>query len=214
MQAEPRQRLRAPERREALLDAALGLFAGADYGAVSVGEIAAASGVTKPVLYEHFESKTDLYVALGEREAAALSATLLASFDPEALLEERLRTLAGDAIRHARRLPDSVGLLLQDPRGEPAVAAAHEAAREVARSTTAAAIVLDPLFEPSPGLSRRASAELHADLQVAVLERILRWALAHPNHSTRSLADFFVNVLWRGLGAEGDAGKATPDLAR
>jgi AcrR family transcriptional regulator len=197
---EKRTRLTRAERRETLLDAGLGLFSGTGYGAVSIGEVASAAGVTKPVIYEHFESKADLYVALLEREAASLSQTLLEGFDPSADLRERLRTLSGDAVRYATRNPAAVGLLLQEPLGDAKVAAAHQSVRATARATTATLIRSDPAFEASPGLSKRASAELHAEMQVAMLERLLRWAIDHPRTSAKALSDFFADLLWDGLG--------------
>jgi AcrR family transcriptional regulator len=197
---EKRTRLTKAERRETLLDAGLELFSRAGYGTVSIGEVASAAGVTKPVIYEHFESKADLYVALLEREAARLSQVLLEGLDMSADLKERLRALANDAVRYATRNPAAVGLLLQEPLGDPKVAAVHESVRATARATTAAAIRTDPVFEASPGLSRRASSELHAEMQVAMLERLLRWAIDHRSASRKALADFFVDLLWDGLG--------------
>ena len=57
------QRLSAPARREQILDVALDVFASGFHGA-SMNDIADAAGVTKPVLYQHFDSKRDLYKAL------------------------------------------------------------------------------------------------------------------------------------------------------
>lgn len=61
-------RLPAPERREAILAAAHGLFAERGFRGVTTRELAAAVGVTEPVLYQHFPSKRDLYRALIERK--------------------------------------------------------------------------------------------------------------------------------------------------
>ena len=58
------QRLSAPARREQILDVALQVFAGAGFHGASMNDIAEAVGVTKPVLYQHFDSKRDLYQAL------------------------------------------------------------------------------------------------------------------------------------------------------
>lgn len=58
------QRLPAPARREQILDVALVVFARAGFHGASMNEIADAAGVTKPVLYQHFDSKRDLYQAL------------------------------------------------------------------------------------------------------------------------------------------------------
>jgi AcrR family transcriptional regulator len=195
----PGRRLSAPERREAILDAALQVFGARGYETASMSEVAAAGGISKPVLYDHFASKRDLYVALVDRESASLSAALTASLDPAASLDERLRTLASTAIDHARRNPESSRLLSSTPAGDAAVRDAHARFRADAQATTADAILADPVFEAAPGLSRRASAELIGDLQVAVLERLVRWALEHPRNSASALSEVFVDVLWKGL---------------
>ena len=58
------QRLSANARREQILDVALDVFANAGFHGASMNDIADAAGVTKPVLYQHFDSKHDLYQAL------------------------------------------------------------------------------------------------------------------------------------------------------
>jgi AcrR family transcriptional regulator len=77
-------RLPAAERREQLLAVALGVFSEQGFHGASMNDVADAAGVTKPVLYQHFLSKRELYLALlqeaGERlheliVAAAISAT-------------------------------------------------------------------------------------------------------------------------------------------
>ncbi|MBT4984377.1 MAG: TetR/AcrR family transcriptional regulator [Ilumatobacter sp.] len=60
------QRLSAPARREQILDVALDVFANSGFHGASMNGIAEAAGVTKPVLYQHFDSKRDLYQALIE----------------------------------------------------------------------------------------------------------------------------------------------------
>jgi AcrR family transcriptional regulator len=57
-------RLPAAERRAQLLRTAVGVFAEQGYHATSMNEVAEAAGVTKPVLYQHFSSKRDLFVEL------------------------------------------------------------------------------------------------------------------------------------------------------
>ena len=57
-------RLPAPERRQQLLDTALATFARSGYRDASMNDIADAAGVTKPVLYQHFKSKRELFLEL------------------------------------------------------------------------------------------------------------------------------------------------------
>ena len=59
-------RLPAAERREQLLDVAMTVFADQGYHGASMNHVAALAGVTKPVLYQHFPSKRELYIELVE----------------------------------------------------------------------------------------------------------------------------------------------------
>jgi AcrR family transcriptional regulator len=61
------KRLPGAERRELILESAARLFGERGYAGTTLDEIAAASNVTKPILYRHFASKKALYLALLER---------------------------------------------------------------------------------------------------------------------------------------------------
>jgi len=76
-------RLPAERRRQQILDVACAVFANRGFHATSMDDIAAAAGVTKPVLYQHFPSKRALFIELldelgrrllGELEQATSSA--------------------------------------------------------------------------------------------------------------------------------------------
>jgi AcrR family transcriptional regulator len=56
-------RLPAAERRQALIDIALEVFTGGSYRGTTTAEIAREAGVSEPILYRHFDSKRDLYLA-------------------------------------------------------------------------------------------------------------------------------------------------------
>ena len=57
-------RMRAAERKQQLLHVAAELFAQRGYRGVTTAELAAAAGVTEPILYRHFQNKLDLFVTL------------------------------------------------------------------------------------------------------------------------------------------------------
>jgi len=57
-------RLSGPARREQILGVALEVMGTAGFDGASMNDVAEAAGVTKPVLYQHFASKRDLYLAL------------------------------------------------------------------------------------------------------------------------------------------------------
>ncbi len=76
-------RLSADERRQQILDVAIDQFGRAGYFGTSMNDIAEAAGVTKPVLYQHFDSKADLYRALLD-EVGARMLDLIAKATTEA----------------------------------------------------------------------------------------------------------------------------------
>jgi AcrR family transcriptional regulator len=72
-------RLTATARREQLLDVALAVFARHGYHDTSMNDIADAAGVTKPVLYQHFDSKRELYQALLDQVGTRLLSGIVAA---------------------------------------------------------------------------------------------------------------------------------------
>jgi AcrR family transcriptional regulator len=56
-------RLPAAERRQALVETAIRVFSAGSYRGTTTAEIARAAGVSEPILYRHFASKRDLYLA-------------------------------------------------------------------------------------------------------------------------------------------------------
>lgn len=65
-----RPRMSSEERKACIADAACRLFSEKGFRGVTTRELAAAVGVTEPVLYEHFRTKRDLYSAIIESKAA------------------------------------------------------------------------------------------------------------------------------------------------
>src|ERR1700750_1807381 len=75
MNVEMRSRLSRGARMEQTLGGAHGLFAERGYAEVTMDEIAAAVGVTKPLLYNYFGNKERLYIACMEQAGASLIKT-------------------------------------------------------------------------------------------------------------------------------------------
>src|SRR5690349_19552930 len=90
-----RSRLPREDRMEQTLNVAHDLFAEHGYAAVKMDEIAAAVGVTKPLLYNYFGNKERLYIACMERVGDTLTDTVAAavgaSASPGEALEAGLR---------------------------------------------------------------------------------------------------------------------------
>jgi AcrR family transcriptional regulator len=71
--AMPARRLQRSQRREQILAAATTAFARSGFAATGLDEIAAEAGVSRVILYRHFDTKTDLYQAVLARFCAILS---------------------------------------------------------------------------------------------------------------------------------------------
>jgi AcrR family transcriptional regulator len=76
-------RLSAEERKAAVLDTACGIFSTGSYRGTTTAEIARRAGVTEPVLYRHFASKRDLYLAVLDESWSRLRAVWQEAVDGE-----------------------------------------------------------------------------------------------------------------------------------
>lgn len=72
--AAPVRRLPRAQRREQILASATEAFARNGFAATSLDDIAAQAGITRVLLYRHFDSKADLYQAVLDRMCARLDA--------------------------------------------------------------------------------------------------------------------------------------------
>ena len=145
------------ERREQLLDATKAIAVEDGFHAVSIEAVARRAGITRPIVYGHFEDLGGLLEALVERESIRALQQLPDSFDD--LLEALTAYL--EAVRDD---PDTWRLVLMPQEGAPR--ALHEriaAGRAAVVEQLAAALehdeVLDPLFaqahgEADPGEAR------------------------------------------------------------
>ncbi|MDW5592833.1 TetR/AcrR family transcriptional regulator [Conexibacter stalactiti] len=93
--ATTRSRLPRAEREQQVLDIAHAAFAEHGYGAVTMDEVAAAAGVTKPLLYAYFGNKERLYLACMERSGeamlSAVGAAVASASSPAEALREGLK---------------------------------------------------------------------------------------------------------------------------
>jgi AcrR family transcriptional regulator len=107
----PVRRLRRAERREQLLAAATQAFARGGFAATSLDDIAQAAGISRVLLYRHFDSKTDLYRAVLDRAIGRLTAAVGTRDFTWASIDALLGAAAED--------PDGFRLLFHHATREP-----------------------------------------------------------------------------------------------
>ena len=71
---QPVRRLTREQRREQILAAATEAFVQSGFAATSLDDIASSAGVTRAILYRHFDSKSELYQSVLDRMCARLEA--------------------------------------------------------------------------------------------------------------------------------------------
>ena len=105
------RRLKAPQRRQQLIDVATKLFAKDGYDATTTNAIAQAAGISEPILYRHFKDKKDLFIAI-TREVSQKTLDhwqeLIGGIEDPA---EQLRTIAKEFPSHVRHLSDAYRVL-------------------------------------------------------------------------------------------------------
>jgi AcrR family transcriptional regulator len=192
-----RRRLSAPERRAKVLVAALCTFADLGFEAASMNSIAAAAGVTKPVLYDYFPSKEDLFVAVLESvrdDLLARGAAIARRHDSHA---QRFRAGVESFFRFADEHPDAIRVLVVVPRSN---AAAAELSRKVqAGALEGIASLLEAYWQPDERWRLSAAAEfIRAGMHALAEHRI------EGGQGTRSdLVDLVMLLIWQGLSASG-----------
>jgi AcrR family transcriptional regulator len=142
------RRLPAAERRQLIEDAAARLFARRGYADTTVEDIVAEAGVSKPMLYRHFDSKKELQMKLLERRRDELAAAPLDRFlqgDDEP--EQRLPAMIDAWFAHVEAHPHSSRMLLADVTGDADVRALqHELRRRQRAADVALMRELSPLL--------------------------------------------------------------------
>jgi AcrR family transcriptional regulator len=87
MSPAPATRLPAAERRLALVDAAMRVFSAGSYAGATTAQIAREAGVSEPILYRHFGSKRELYVACLDEAWRRIRTRIEASIEEQGAAE-------------------------------------------------------------------------------------------------------------------------------
>ena len=116
------QRLPRSARRAQLLDAAQAAFVESGYHAAAMDEIAERAGVSKPVLYQHFPGKLDLYLALIDHHRVRLEDAVRSALASTTDNKQRVLACVGAYFEFVSRQGAPFRLLFEsDLTNDPAV---------------------------------------------------------------------------------------------
>ncbi len=183
-------------RRAQLLAAATDVFVNNGYHATVMDDIAERAGVSKPVLYQHFPGKLELYLALLERYADELVRRVLGAIDETHDNAQRVRNAVGAYFDFVDGDGDGEAFRLvfeSDLRNQAEVQAVVERANVACVEAIAQAVVADAGLDTD-------RARLVAVGVVGMSEHSARDWLTHRHEVPKEEAVALTTSLaWKGL---------------
>jgi AcrR family transcriptional regulator len=122
VKARIKKRLSGPERRLRLIRAAIDVFSREGYEGATVEGIAGAASVTKPVLYDHFSSKEEVFAAAIEQIRDGLLQSGKAAMARESTPGKRLRAAISVFFDLVEDDPSAARVLLISSKAPPPIA--------------------------------------------------------------------------------------------
>jgi AcrR family transcriptional regulator len=175
------------------------VFGDRGYHAASIDEIARRSGVSVPVIYDHFASKRELFEHLLAHHFAELRA-LWAEHATSPDVGDWFPTAVDAWFDYVERHPFAGRLLFSDTTGDPAIAATHRAIQEDSRAQ------LLPLTARALGATRAADrydTELTWEALRGAMQGLAIWWYDHPKMPRSALVAATLRTVWTGLERSG-----------
>jgi len=190
-----KRRMRGPERRAQLLDVARKVFGQHGFHTVTMDTVAREAGITKPILYDHFPSKRELYLALMEADLAELKVRVHAALEASPGNRERIRASFQAYFDFVDDHAEGFRILMQEAVGvEDDFRHIVERFREEVHHEVTEVIVRE-----SEGRVDRVQAE---DVALALIGMVESSAQADPGadpERRQATVETLVRLAWRGI---------------
>lgn len=209
-----RRRLTADARRDLIREAALEVFARRGYHGASLDEIAHAAEISKALIYEHFPSKRELYVALLETHAQALFDRLAAAAGTAEPGEIRLRAGVDAFLAFVEEQREAWRMLFRDA-ADPEVAEVLVRVQGQANDAVAALIAAEPAARGRDEADPQLELAMLAQLLSGAVQSLANWWHERPDVPRERLVDAVMDLTWMGFerlreGARTDAPRPGP----
>lgn len=187
-------RLPRSARRQQLLGAAREVFVAQGYHAAAMDDIAERAGVSKPVLYQHFPSKRDLYVALVQQHSDELLSSVQAALESTSNNKQRVAATMAAYFAFIESKSEAFRLVFEsDLRSDP------EVRLLVDTVSAGCAAAIASVIRDDTGLPE-AEAELLGVALAGMAHITARYWLDTGRGVSREVADALVSQLaWRGI---------------
>jgi AcrR family transcriptional regulator len=185
-------------RAEQLLDVADRLFAERGFHAASMDELARRAGVSKPVIYDHFGSKEQLFTTCVRRTGEVLADRVEKAVREETDPRARLRAGSIAYFRFLEEQLQAWAVLFADEEVRDARFAA-EASRIRHRQSDLMITLMAESSGTALGHEDRARLEAMALAIAGAYESLSLWWYEHPEVPPEELADWLLDLIWPGL---------------
>ncbi len=163
------------ERRELIRREGARLFGKNGYAATRLDDVAAAADVTKPMVYRHFESKRELYLAILKRHEADLPTFI------DGAMGEAVEKILDGWLDYVADNSDAWLVIFRDRTGDPVI---ERARRRVNRRATE--VLAEFVRKSAPDLEPEL-VEPTANLLSSGLAGLVLWWIDHPRISRETV---------------------------
>lgn len=193
--ARPRgARLPRKARRRQLLGAAQEVFVSQGYHAAAMDEIAERAGISKPVLYQHFPSKLELYLALLDESVDALIDTVRQGLGSTTDNKQRVTATFSAYFGFVSSADGAYRLVFEsDLSNEPAVRA------QLDRAMHECAELISRVIREDTGLSDEEAHLLGVGLVGMAQVSARYWLTAEPGMTRDAAVQLIAWLAWRGI---------------
>ena len=201
----------AEERRAGILDAALAVFSARGFHSSSIDDIAREAGISKALIYEHFESKQGLYADLLERNANELFerlASALAGVEVDSGAA-RLATGLDAFFSFVEERRDAWRILFRDVV-DPETSAVLGRMVEQVTAVVAALIAQDPGAKVRDEDNDQGIRVL-AQMLVGAVQSVANWWAEHPEVAREHAVEMVMDFAWVGLDRLSRGERWSPD---
>jgi AcrR family transcriptional regulator len=188
----------AGERRAAILDAALSVFAERGYHAASIDEIAREAGVSKALIYEHFASKQALWASLLDAQVAEIFRRLAAGAATAEPGEVRLRAGVDAFLTFVEERRGAWRMLFREA-ADPEVMAFLDRVRSQVAGVVAALIAAEPAAAREGEADPEQAIAMLAEQLVGAVQALANWWADHQEVPREVLVDRVMDFAWIGL---------------
>ena len=187
-------RLPRDERRAQLLSAALEVFTAAGYHSAAMDEIADRANVSKPVLYQHFPSKLELYLAVLDLHIDSLVFAIQKAIAEHRSNADRVKATVEAYFGFIDSEGEAFRLLFEsDMNLEPQVR------ERLNRMTYDCAAAVSAVISIDTGLAKEESMMVAVGL-IGTVQTTARHWLDRDGKIDRSRAtELVMNLIWRGI---------------